>query len=170
MAPWNRCFIATPASVRRMPTTPVALPTCLSLRCMLQHLSGHVCHRLSRALRFSTHGNPQSQTHQSKTVQDLLGDSNPMVVANALCALTEIKENASYEVVRFTPALLFKLLRALNECTEWGQVRAFLSCPCRWSSCNTCISWSMSCQVELHSMQLRHPSFLGASITEIAHR
>ena len=46
-----------------------------------------------------------------------------MVVANALCALTEIKENASYEVVRFTPALLFKLLRALNECTEWGQVR-----------------------------------------------
>jgi hypothetical protein len=26
-------------------------------------------------------------------------------------------------VVRFTPALLFKLLRALNECTEWGQVR-----------------------------------------------
>lgn len=58
-----------------------------------------------------------------KSLQDLLGDSNPMVVANALCALTEIKENASYEVVRFTPALLFKLLRALNECTEWGQVR-----------------------------------------------
>lgn len=47
-----------------------------------------------------------------------------MVVANALCALTEIRENASYEVVQFTSALLFKLLRALNECTEWGQVRA----------------------------------------------
>lgn len=63
-------------------------------------------------------------TEPRNFMQDLLGDSNPMVVANALCALTEIRENSSYEVVQFTPQLLFKLLRALNECTEWGQVCA----------------------------------------------
>ncbi len=55
-------------------------------------------------------------------MQDMLGDSNPMVVANALAALTEIRDISSTEVVQYTPQLLFKLLRALNECTEWGQV------------------------------------------------
>lgn len=45
-----------------------------------------------------------------------------MVVANALAALTEIRDISSTEVVQYTPQLLFKLLRALNECTEWGQV------------------------------------------------
>lgn len=56
--------------------------------------------------------------------QELLGDSNPMVVANALAALQEIKEQGVPNVMVLSPALLLKLLRALNECTEWGQVRS----------------------------------------------
>jgi len=56
------------------------------------------------------------------TLLELLGDSNPMVVANALAALQEIKEQGVPNVMVLSPALLLKLLRALNECTEWGQV------------------------------------------------
>ena len=52
--------------------------------------------------------------------QELLGDTNPMVVANTLAALTEIKDTSAQDVVQYIPQLLFKLLRALNECTEWG--------------------------------------------------
>jgi AP-1 complex subunit beta-1 len=56
--------------------------------------------------------------------QELLGDANPMVVANALAALSEIKAQGAHDALKFTSVLLFKLLRALNECTEWGQVTA----------------------------------------------
>ncbi len=55
--------------------------------------------------------------------QDLLADSNPMVVANAVAALAEIQEVSGRDVFQITSQSLFKLLRALNECTEWGQVR-----------------------------------------------
>ena len=56
-------------------------------------------------------------------LRDCLGDSNPMVVANAVAALCEIGDACGRkDVMPFTPAVLFKLLAALNECTEWGQV------------------------------------------------
>lgn len=56
--------------------------------------------------------------------QDMIGDANPMVVANAVAALSEIQEISGKEgVFRIDSNSLFKLLRALNECTEWGQVR-----------------------------------------------
>ena len=55
-------------------------------------------------------------------LQDLLADSNPMVVANAVAALAEIHEVSGKDVFQITSQSLFKLLRALNECTEWGQV------------------------------------------------
>ena len=45
-----------------------------------------------------------------------------MVVANAIAALSEIQEQGGQEVLQITPHTLFKLLAALNECTEWGQV------------------------------------------------
>lgn len=45
-----------------------------------------------------------------------------MVVANALAALSEIQAQGQEHALDFTPSLVFKLLRALNECTEWGQV------------------------------------------------
>ena len=52
------------------------------------------------------------------TLKDLISDSNPMVVANAVAALAEIQESSSRPVFEITTATLFKLLAALNECTE----------------------------------------------------
>ncbi|CAI5958801.1 unnamed protein product [Closterium sp. NIES-65] len=55
-------------------------------------------------------------------LRDMISDSNPMVVANAVAALSEIQEGSSKPVFDITPNTVFKLLAALNECTEWGQV------------------------------------------------
>ncbi|KAL4003750.1 Adaptin N terminal region family protein [Acanthocheilonema viteae] len=53
-------------------------------------------------------------------LNDLLSDSNPMVVANAVAALAEINE--SHVLIEINSQTINKLLTALNECTEWGQV------------------------------------------------
>lgn len=45
-----------------------------------------------------------------------------MVVANAVAALSEIQELAGKPVLDLSQGTVAKLLRALNECTEWGQV------------------------------------------------
>ena len=57
-------------------------------------------------------------------VYDLLGDSNPMVVSNAVAALAEIAETSELgqKVFQINTGTLQKMLAALNECTEWGQV------------------------------------------------
>ena len=57
-------------------------------------------------------------------VYDLLGDSNPMVVSNAVASLAEIAETSEMgqQVFQINTATLQKMLAALNECTEWGQV------------------------------------------------
>lgn len=55
-------------------------------------------------------------------LQDMLGDGNPMVVANAVAALAEITDLSGREVFQLNSATLKKLLNAVNECTEWGQV------------------------------------------------
>eukprot|EP00803_Ostreobium_quekettii_P007257 evm.model.scf_2274.1 EVM.evm.TU.scf_2274.1 scf_2274:1069-15715(+) len=55
-------------------------------------------------------------------LRDMLQDSNPMVVANAVASLAEIQELSGKEVLKVTDGTVFKLLAALNECTEWGQV------------------------------------------------
>lgn len=55
-------------------------------------------------------------------LHDLVSDSNPMVVANAVAALTEIHDSSEVDVLRIDSGSLRKLLVALNECTEWGQV------------------------------------------------
>ncbi|XP_070509177.1 AP-1 complex subunit beta-1 isoform X1 [Chironomus tepperi] len=57
-------------------------------------------------------------------LKDLLSDSNPMVVANAVAALSEINESSAsgQPLVELNSATINKLLTALNECTEWGQV------------------------------------------------
>lgn len=52
----------------------------------------------------------------------MLSDSNPAVVANAVAALCEVQENTDTVVFKVTASTLHKLLAALNECTEWGQV------------------------------------------------
>ncbi|KAK1266357.1 Beta-adaptin-like protein B [Acorus gramineus] len=56
------------------------------------------------------------------TLKDLISDNNPMVVANAVAALAEIQENSNRPIFEITSHTLSKLLTALNECTEWGQV------------------------------------------------
>ncbi|KAG7342942.1 Armadillo-type fold [Nitzschia inconspicua] len=57
-----------------------------------------------------------------ETLHDLISDSNPSVVANAVAALSEIAESSGKDVMKISAAVLQKLLAALNECTEWGQV------------------------------------------------
>ncbi|KAI9749216.1 MAG: beta-adaptin [Lichina confinis] len=56
-------------------------------------------------------------------LQELIGDPNPMVVANSVQALSEITESApETKALQVTPATLKKMMMALNECTEWGRV------------------------------------------------
>lgn len=58
-----------------------------------------------------------------ESLQELIGDPNPMVVANSVQALAEISETApETRALVITPATLKKLLMALNECTEWGRI------------------------------------------------
>ena len=58
------------------------------------------------------------------SLRELLGDSNPDVVANALATLSEINESSStgHPLIQMNTTTINKLLTALNECTEWGQV------------------------------------------------
>lgn len=58
-----------------------------------------------------------------ETLQELIGDPNPMVVANSVSALAEISEAApETNALQVTPQTLKKMLMALNECTEWGRI------------------------------------------------
>ena len=63
------------------------------------------------------------------TLRDMLGDKNPMVVSNAVAALSEISASAAASgdksaklAFRVDATVLLNLLSALNECHEWGQV------------------------------------------------
>ncbi|KAI9627548.1 hypothetical protein H4Q26_017332 [Puccinia striiformis f. sp. tritici PST-130] len=55
------------------------------------------------------------------SLRDLLADSNPTVIANAVAALTEISEKSENIQLRLNLVIANKLLSALNECSEWGQ-------------------------------------------------
>ena len=54
------------------------------------------------------------------SLQELLSDPNPMVISNAVAALSEIEELLP-DVFVITDYILQKLLAALNDSTEWGQ-------------------------------------------------
>merc|ERR1719445_624224 len=56
------------------------------------------------------------------SLREMLSDGNPMVVANAVAALTEICEASGNDYFKIDNNTLSKLLTALNECTEWGRV------------------------------------------------
>ncbi|KAF9999476.1 beta-adaptin [Entomortierella chlamydospora] len=59
---------------------------------------------------------------------DLVSDSTPMVVANAVTALAEMQESSPNRVVfDINVAVMNKMLAALNECTEWGQIAILTS-------------------------------------------
>ncbi|VDK37620.1 unnamed protein product [Taenia asiatica] len=59
-------------------------------------------------------------------LKNLLSDSNPMVVTNAVAAISEILEttqsDAAMNLLKIDQQIVNKLLTALNECNEWGQV------------------------------------------------
>ncbi|OXV10806.1 hypothetical protein Egran_01434 [Elaphomyces granulatus] len=59
-----------------------------------------------------------------ETLQEMIGDPNPMVVANSVTALAEIGETSpEVKILDINVNTLRKLLMALNECTEWGRVK-----------------------------------------------
>lgn len=70
--------------------------------------------------------NPQLVEDQGflDQLKELLSDSNPMVVANAVAALSEMNEASvsGAPLIEMSAVTINKLLTALNECTEWGQV------------------------------------------------
>jgi len=56
-------------------------------------------------------------------LKEMLGDPNPMVVANAVAGLAEVAEMTGRDLIDLeNKATIPKLLAALNECNEWGQV------------------------------------------------
>ncbi|KAF2487512.1 adaptin N terminal region-domain-containing protein [Neohortaea acidophila] len=58
-----------------------------------------------------------------ETLQEMVGDSNPMVAANSVTALAEIHEVApETRALVVTSQMLKKMLLAMNECTEWGRI------------------------------------------------
>ncbi|KAI1959379.1 beta-adaptin [Ophidiomyces ophidiicola] len=63
-----------------------------------------------------------------ESLQEMIADPNPMVVANSVTALAEINETApETNALQITPNTLRKMLMALNECTEWGRVSVLTS-------------------------------------------
>ncbi|KAI7847935.1 adaptin N terminal region-domain-containing protein [Circinella umbellata] len=69
--------------------------------------------------------NPELAIEQDfvSSVQEMVSDINPMVVANAVISLSDINEiSKNNDVFVVNATILNKLLHALNECTEWGQI------------------------------------------------
>ncbi|KAF8127611.1 adaptin N terminal region-domain-containing protein [Boletus edulis] len=76
-------------------------------------------------------------------LHEMISDSNPMVVANTVTALTDIHTNATSShpppspsdpaLFTITSSILNKLLIALNECSEWGRV-AILNALARYTT------------------------------------
>ncbi|TNV84540.1 hypothetical protein FGO68_gene17379 [Halteria grandinella] len=54
-------------------------------------------------------------------LEEMLGDGNGMVVSNAVAALTDIQHTKG-KIVQMTQTILYKLLNALPECSEWGRI------------------------------------------------
>ncbi|KAF9160103.1 beta-adaptin [Actinomortierella ambigua] len=62
------------------------------------------------------------------SLQELVSDTNPMVVANAVTALAEMQESSeTKDVFVVNVSVMNKMLNALNECTEWGQIAILTS-------------------------------------------
>ncbi|KAG2210778.1 hypothetical protein INT46_006848 [Mucor plumbeus] len=69
--------------------------------------------------------NPELAMEQDfvNSVKEMVSDVNPMVVANAVIALTDINEaSPQHNIFEINSNISNKLLHALNECTEWGQI------------------------------------------------
>ncbi|WVQ71823.1 hypothetical protein IAR50_001365 [Cryptococcus sp. DSM 104548] len=55
-------------------------------------------------------------------LRDLLADHNPTVVANCVAALVEISERGDDITLKLNVNVAGKLIAALGECSEWGQI------------------------------------------------
>ncbi|KAG8996009.1 hypothetical protein FRB94_004550 [Tulasnella sp. JGI-2019a] len=55
-------------------------------------------------------------------LRDLLADPNPTVVANAVASLMEISERSDDISLKLNINVANKLIAALGECSEWGQI------------------------------------------------
>lgn len=53
------------------------------------------------------------------SLRDLLADTNPTVVANAVAALTEISERSDNIHLRLNATVASRLVAAMGECSEW---------------------------------------------------
>ncbi|KAJ1723331.1 beta-adaptin [Coemansia erecta] len=57
------------------------------------------------------------------SVRESLSDSNTMVVSNAVSTLVEMNDMApNQDIWKLDPGMVGKLLTAINECIEWGQI------------------------------------------------
>lgn len=55
-------------------------------------------------------------------LRDLLADSNASVIANAVASLTEITDKSDTITLKLNLTIANKLLSAVGECSEWGQI------------------------------------------------
>ncbi|ANZ74736.1 BA75_01067T0 [Komagataella pastoris] len=84
---------------------------------------------------------------------ELVDDSNPMVVANAISSLVEISRFSNDpSVLNLSPVVLKKLLMTLNECTEWGRI-TILTCLADFETTNSEDAFHI---MERCSPQLQH--------------
>ena len=95
----------------------------LPLRAALKDESEYVRKTACIAVLKLFHANPKSCEDQGfiDILKSLLTDKSPMVVANAVVALNEIRENSSFDT-ELTPALVSRLMSTMGKCAEWGQV------------------------------------------------
>ena len=56
-------------------------------------------------------------------LRDMTNDVNPMVVSNAVAALSEIYNVSGDQILTFSKSTSSYLVAAMEQCTEWGQVR-----------------------------------------------
>jgi AP-1 complex subunit beta-1 len=121
---------------------PNPLIRALAVRTMgcirVQQISEYLCEPLRRALRDQDpyvrktaaicvaklyEISPEQIEDQGfiDALNELLGDSNPMVVSNAVAALAEINAHGKQALV-LTSASVSKLLAVLDQCAEWGLI------------------------------------------------
>eukprot|EP01017_Pseudomicrothorax_dubius_P036123 TRINITY_DN5143_c0_g1_i8.p1 TRINITY_DN5143_c0_g1~~TRINITY_DN5143_c0_g1_i8.p1 ORF type:complete len:930 (-),score=303.67 TRINITY_DN5143_c0_g1_i8:123-2912(-) len=69
-----------------------------------------------------THPQLMEESNFVKMLENLLNDGNAMVVSNAVAGLAQISEGKGYNLLQLTPITVQKMMTALNECSEWGQI------------------------------------------------
>lgn len=104
-------------------------------------------------------------------VKKMITDSNPMVVANALNALFEIRDmnrDPSLEVLVVDKEMVKVFLACLNECTEWGRI-TILTCLADYTASDSDETLHI---IERCIPQLQHvnPSVVLLSIKVIIHQ